>query len=209
MNTTPQPPFTTPSRCLSFVSLFKVFIITPLFILPLAFSSCLKDPEPAPYVPIAERPENFPAITTQGLGTFGCYIDGKPYIGGAYPWTQLSAEYNNGLLRIYSKRNKVNEPLNGIDIYYTRNDARITEPGIYELKFKDLAKDGYARYTHVYSNNYVPDSDEFYLDTVSLGKLTILRLDSRIISGLFEFSAYNKLYNRTVKITDGRFDISY
>ena len=62
----------------------------------------------------------------------------------------------------------------------------------------------------VYDNSPLVD-DIFRTDSTHTGKLTITALDkaNMIISGTFNFKAYNKVQNKTVTISNGRFRLKY
>ena len=49
----------------------------------------------------------------------------------------------------------------------------------------------------------------FITDSLHNGWIEILKADSvsKVISGRFEFDAYNTADNKTIRITDGRFDV--
>ena len=152
-------------------------------------------------------PEVLPPITTTGANTFGCYVDGKlwlPFGGVTYP--DLVGTYGSGHIYIYADRNHINEVNSTFTIEINKG---VYAKGMYNLSFKN-SLEGNSWYAY-YIYNGLPDSNRYFVDTVNTGTLNLLRLDtiSFIMSGTFQFNGYNKYLNKTVKITDGRFDIRY
>ncbi|MEX0967373.1 MAG: DUF6252 family protein [Bacteroidia bacterium] len=61
----------------------------------------------------------------------------------------------------------------------------------------------------VYDDNL--STDQYITDSSHVGTLTIAKLDrsSKIVSGIFQFNAYNKRQNKTVKVIQGEFQGEY
>ena len=117
----------------------------------------------------------------------------------------MNGSYGVGGINISAKKNSSSEPLSGISIQM-RN--YIFDTGLYSISFHSN-KEGAAFYYYNLLDTY--DSNQYNVDTVHSGSLHLLRLDSinHVVSGTFYFDAYNKYLNKTVKITDGRFDYHY
>jgi hypothetical protein len=186
--------------------LLSLFVITT--------TGC-KDDEPIKPIiisPSDDLDKTLPPITTTGAGTFGCLVDGEPWVARTnLPWTTLNASVGPGWvngqnLRVFAQRNKIGDIAKAVDISINNTILKVDDT-IY-LKFKDVIYDGSARYYFHHSDSSF-DNNYYWSDSSYVGTLLILRLDQYIISGTFEFEAFNKHYNKRVKITNGRFDIHY
>ena len=83
----------------------------------------------------------------------------------------------------------------------------VGKPGVYPLNFNKGIRPGALvpynyGYYHDGQNRYVTDSQH-------TGTVTITRADTvtGIISGAFEFTAYDAKTKQTVTVTEGRFDL--
>jgi hypothetical protein len=155
----------------------------------------------------------FPPETQTGLNTFGCYVDGQPFIpsttlsGNVHPinvhYTPASTPYYKaGFLSIQ-----------GIDARYSLDYAG-------NVFFQKLPVFGTGEYslTHVFNcvQPYDCDGGDYYNAKerksyfIENGRLTITKLDTvnKIISGRFSFVAKDTLGNRKV-VTKGVFDATY
>ena len=168
------------------------FISFVLSILLTNCDECKDDPNP-----ITEL-EKLPAATQQGKNTFGCLVDGKAWVTATS--TGAVAFYQENILAIGAKiTEKEREQSIGIDLYASNIELRqylLNEPSITGAQFTD--------YTDV---NKVCIYEK---ENLLKGILTITKYDpvNLIISGLFEFETVNTQCD-TVKITDGRFDLTY
>lgn len=186
--------------------LLSLFVITT--------TGC-KDDEPIKPIiigPSDDLDKTLPPITTTGAGTFGCLVDGEPWVARTnLPWTKLSASVGPGWvsgqnLRLYAKREKLGETSESIDISILNKLFKVNDT--IHLSFANLMYDGAASYYYHHSDSSF-DNNFYWADSTYIGTLVLLRLDQYIISGTFEFEAFNKHYNKRVKITNGRFDIHY
>ncbi len=178
------------------------------YILMLAFASCKsckKEVNPLP-------PE-----TQTGANTFGCLIDGQPYIpngsggfGGAKPITggyaytpqSCSSKYDVWVTT-YRK--------DGWDFsIYLENVGNKT--GKYPLKYTTPgAPTILCPPNHAIFYKYISPSETavYATDSEYTGEVTITRADTvnKIVSGTFFFKARRPATGETIEITNGRFDV--
>ena len=150
-----------------------------------------------------------PPATQVGANTFGCLINGIPWVpegyGGGSP--NLSIDYdpgfNNGIFGIAAYRKTVSDNTS-MAIGVGDSIRLINAPYTFNIGFKGL---GGAYYI-----------DSFYCERMSTdsshkssGFITISKLDrsTRIIAGSFEFTLFNANCGDTIKITNGRFDFKF
>jgi hypothetical protein len=136
-----------------------------------------------------------PPITSTGAGTFGCIIDGKVYVPYGYysdPMVQTTAD----MIVVYGGMEDVNFTL---AVHDTTDQIVEHKP----YRFEDQ-KGIYCKY-HTWQGK----SDCMYDEFPVSGYITFTKIDyeKHIISGVFEFTAFSSTCNRTVTITDGRFDL--
>jgi hypothetical protein len=151
-----------------------------------------------------------PQATQEGKNTFGCLIDGKPYIpNGGGSFSGIKPIYG-GFLVLSSKPYKL-----GIYVYtYEKSGQKI------EIYLNDylLGKhilnsntstipasvdpQDYASYTSVLGDKYITSSKY-------TGQITIIKADTAIgiVSGTFDFEAVTSI-GQTVTVTKGRFDVN-
>jgi hypothetical protein len=164
---------------------------------------------------IEPEPEELPPITTEGLNTAGCLVNGELWLpkpgGGLKPG--IDCEYypriegidpriwGGGLINLKKYDNI--EGNTGIDLFF----KDIYDTGIIPLILNDTTtnrnnKGGGTYRSSIYYNSTVNDSNS----------LTILKLDTvnNIISGTFQFDAINEEDDTdTIKIREGRFDVKF
>jgi hypothetical protein len=167
-------------------------------IFALCLSSCKKDE-------VCDHP-SLPCQTHEGKNTFGCLIDGVPFvaktsfsIGGA---VAVSGEFD--------------ESSNFLHVNGSREDS---QGNLEDLRFKCYVTDGISEYTmDVNTENYMGylnfsgSKCNYFHDPQDKGKVSITYHDSEknIISGTFFMSLVNPDCNPTVmNITNGRFDFGY
>ena len=171
-------------------------IIPFLLFLPLlTVVGCFSDDEPL-FTP-AER--SLPAITTEGLNTFGCYIDGElfgPLDSPGFAWNPIDADYwlngSGGFQLDCAQYDKQSDELLTMTL-----SSSFEAEGVYSIPlYDDLFVD--------YKNSL-----SYYLDTLSPRQVEILLIDleQAIVSGTFYFTAIAEDYSDTIKVTDGRFDV--
>ena len=169
-------------------------------LIAILFISCKKNIDP------------LPIETATGANTFGCKVNGVPYIpsGGDptiswYPveggWIK-DVDNNRGLnIRTVSGNTRF------IDIYIKVLDT----VGVYKLNYNTqpfpiaVRAENYGCYSTKNSNGsynrYVTNSQ--YTGEVHVKQI----LPGGIIAGTFHFTAYNQQTGETVSITEGRFDV--
>ena len=151
--------------------------------------------------------EKLPKLTQEGKNTFGCKINGKnwvPHGGGGFSGID---PVNGGFFRdintIYVRAYSENE---SVELYL----ENVYRTGEYSLNFTtipmpdNLNPKSYGLY--VVGNNNLRNL--FITSASYQGKVTISNLDTtnKIVSGTFEFTGGDDA-GKTVKITDGRFDV--
>ena len=154
------------------------------------FMGCKKDPQP-----LSEL-EKLPAATQEGKNTFGCLVDGKAWVTKSS--IDATAFYQEGILLITAIDSKQGMSLHIYDQILSEKNYNLNDPG----PFSNMANFGDYNCNGGYSttNQYIGNVQITHLDQ-SFGKW--------IISGTFEFEAYSEECQKTVKVTDGRFDLNY
>ena len=158
-------------------------------------TACFSDEDPL--FTTVER--SLPAITTEGLNTFGCYIDGElfgPLDSPGFAQDPLDAwytPYSNGGFQLvciqYNKETKSRKVMYMI--------SNFTGVGNYGFSF---IQESFTDFEN---------SKRFAIDTLSPNQIEILHLDieQAIVSGTFYFTAIAEDYSDTIQVTDGRFDV--
>ena len=166
-----------------------------LIILFLSFNSCSQEDN-------CENPTDcLPPATQTGAGTFGCLINGEPFVDisgrfncfyqlvdGKY-YFAIGAEDNDRL------------PQN---IYLSLNALELKEGKLYNLNL-DIENSAYAGAGFTFS---IGDSFGVYTNSQNTGEMKITKFDleKRIVSGTFSFKLEHPKTGEIVKITNGRFD---
>jgi hypothetical protein len=149
--------------------------------------------------------EQLPPATQTGAQTFGCLIDGKPFIPDNFGSGRPSAFY---------------QFVGGAYTSVIKGARRNDEPSI-SISIGALDIEGFSEQEYLLT---IEQSENFYglylldggivLDASTNiskpGKLNITRFDDKafIISGTFEFTVLDN-DGKEIKITDGRFDLNY
>ncbi|MCC4214160.1 hypothetical protein [Leeuwenhoekiella parthenopeia] len=144
-----------------------------------------------------------PPETQTGENTFGCLLDGEPFIprGGVNP---LDCVYQliDGE-RYFNLEAAMNDAgFNEIAISITTNAKEIIENQTYSL-VSEFEVGGV-------SGKYIFNGDIFDTDNQNSGKLTIthLDIDNQIVSGTFFFDVIDQ-NGELREIRDGRFDMKF
>lgn len=183
---------------------YFLFLVSSLILNALLFSRCTK--------------EKLPKATQEGKNTFGCKVNGKNWVpqgggpfsglepvnGGYQATYNFNITKNNVFIRAYNGESSIN--------IYLRSVERT---GVYPLNFDTGSSpnyrnpDNYGYYETEGNINGIIRSIEYYTTTQYTGRVNITRADTtnKIISGTFEFTAVNRETGKTVKVTDGRFDV--
>lgn len=164
----------------------------------------------------------FPAITTVGMDVLAFKMDAYEFVSHNLP-TSVSESIPDGkflltslykhnvLARSYefrvSSHNQKMQRAERLQIDYLGPNP-LQEGGKYkigELK----SKEDIGLVTVVFQNYRAPVERVYY--SAIEGEMEVLKLDTvaKVISGTFHFSAVMKTTNDTIKIKDGRFDLSY
>lgn len=169
----------------------RTLLLSFAIILLFSCESCDNDPKPKTEL------EKLPPMTQSGKNTFGCLVNGKAWI------TKTSIDavafYQSGLFQI---------------------GAQIEEPDREQVIGLTISNGVVANFSYDLSNDPVHEATFSWIlengicfyegeNTLS-GSLTLFELDEskRIASGIFEFVTVNDECD-TIKVTDGRFDVTY
>jgi hypothetical protein len=159
------------------------------------------DKEDKPSNPI----DQLPPATQTGAGTFGCLINGVPYVdnsgffncfyqlvNGEY-YFNVTANFNNKIPKIIS---------------LSTNNLEINLNNTYQLLSRSNGN-FYAEVT--FDNNPPLFLNDNTTNTFDTGAITItkLSLQNSIISGTFDFQIRDSINNKTYNITKGRFDAQF
>jgi hypothetical protein len=175
-----------------------VLIVALLLSIPFLYTSCEKPPDPIPPPTPAPCDTCLPAITTEGKRTFGCRINGKVWLPKSGGFT---LSYFNNKINISAVK-PLSAPQERERIHF---DIRpINDTGYFKFPNSDLSL---ATFTYSPSIERIND---YVVDIATKGYLHITRFDYEggVISGTFEFDAYNS-QGDTVHVTDGRFDLYF
>ena len=158
--------------------------------------SCDKDND-KPTNPVSQLP---PATQT-GENTFGCLINGEPFV--VSNTSNQTAIYQDGGLLIGGQKN-INNNLTQVSMFISEANigAIIAENNIYVLNSNSVPKGEY----------YIENQNCFYFTSSNYsGSITITKLDNInfIVSGTFEFKSISDNCEGIIDITNGRFDLQY
>ena len=182
-----------------------------LYVLFFAFASCKSCKKE---LTTADLIAQLPPETQTGANTFGCLIDGVPFVptgtgSFTYPDYPIIGGYRNALPPVYYNRTNVEisarKPYTNLS-FYIRN---VNQVGTYNLNSNvspnTVNPQNYALY--ITSGDALPET-EYITTTVYTGQVEITKADTvnRIVAGRFSFKAVNKASGKTVEITNGRFD---
>ncbi|MCW5923524.1 MAG: hypothetical protein KIS77_14365 [Saprospiraceae bacterium] len=182
-----------------------------LMLVALWLLACYKD-APPPYV--KPDPCPWPEITTQGLNTFGCKINGKEWV----PCVDIYGAVV-GLRPIdCTLRESDRSNFLGVDASYSMSSISDTS-NLFFLGLKPL-KEGvinpqdlaHLRIKFSLSYNGGLSSTSWSADSSGIGTtIEILRLDTsqNIIAGKFSSLLFANAGGDTLVLTDGRFDLKY
>lgn len=172
--------------------LLKFFSISMIFL----FVSCNKTEAPS-------EPK-LPEITTEGLGTFGCLVNGEIWLPQSdnYLFPKSKAKYNEFSNTLIIQAVYDNSDLNIFDFLKVKCVASeigqftIPEPPASEVVMSKTKEEMSC-----------VDFKTPYRDT----KIEILRLDTinDIVSGTFDYGWGFNACGDSVLITEGRFDLKY
>ncbi len=152
-------------------------------------TACFSD-DPSKEEPI----DQLPPLTTTGERTFGALINNKAYIAKGV--SQVRAFYQGG----------------GVQI--SANVDTSTEDWELEFLIKSLIQ---PNMKYILNSNHTGTFEEqiknceYITGDTYVGKINIIHLDEKnfIMSGTFEFDAWDDDYQEVIHVTDGRFDLKY
>jgi len=143
--------------------------------------------------------EKLPPLTTSGENTFGCLVNGVAF--AVTNTSRMSAIYQGINQRALSLSGEIDnsEVDENVSMFIGNT---IKEGEKYQL---DNATTHKGKYDNQIGNCIYETSSIFQ------GYIYISKLDSLdyLLAGTFEFDAYSKDCQDTVRITDGRFDMQY
>ncbi len=161
-----------------------------------------------------------PDATQRGANTFGCLVNGQP-------WTPSSggsgAPGSRGMVGGYFGPYTY-VPVNSVWLQIYRNNGTtmqlfvhsVDKPGRYPLNFDtypDIGGTEDSKGFGLYASNgaTIDDPDYTYI-TTSIKKgyvnFTVADTNTTQLSGTFEFDAIDTQTGKTIKVTDGRFDLN-
>lgn len=185
-----------------------IIFFSVLLVFCFTFSVCKKD-DPG-------CPPGLPCATQTGENTFGCYIDGEPWVAEIAPniWDptvhKIEAQYdesNYGMDYknfLYLKGGQYNDSING---FLSISIRPLKTEGLYfSNQVEYLNASGLITYLE---NGQTLDAVSFTLDTFYYYSIEITHLDTikKIVAGRFAFTGTS--LKDTVIVTDGRFDVKY
>jgi hypothetical protein len=185
-------------------SFSKTLLCIPILFVSIA-SSCKKD---------KNESDGLPPLTFEGKNTIGCKINGVPWVpkgkfgGGVAIYPTSGGYYGDPFFPGRHILIKTNDPDSYINLF-CRNYAGdgYIPPGKYNLdRSTQVFPFGYGE-IHSYGHlNF--NGKDYVTDSLHTGWIEILKSDTLkgIVSGRFEFTAYNPTDGKTYHITEGRFD---
>ncbi|MCC4213877.1 DUF6252 family protein [Leeuwenhoekiella parthenopeia] len=144
-----------------------------------------------------------PTETQTGENTFGCLLDGEPFIpGGGINPLDCVYQFVNGGYYFSVQGSNIDGDNFGRRISIGTENLELSEGSTYQLLEEE---DGKANGTFFYSTLKSDTSIN------NSGELTITKLDTenQIISGTFWFDVIHPYTNEIAKIREGRFDMQY
>lgn len=153
-----------------------------------------------------------PPATQTGENTFGCLINGEPFVPGIYVWDPLSHK----LLSSYDESNYGLQDNNRFYVQAVyRADSCFTSISFGLMPITSIGTylsnqlDYYGVHSYIFTNE---SKGDYSLDTSTPHYITLVKLDTikNIASGIFEMDLRN--INDTsdvLQIRKGRFDVRY
>ena len=159
--------------------------------------SCCNKEDDNPQNPI----DQLPLATQTGANTFGCLINGEPFV--VSNTSNQTAIYQDGGLLIGGQKS-INNNLTQVSIFISETSIGeiISENNSYVLNSNSVPKGEY----------YIENQNCFYFTSSNYsGSITITKLDNInfIVSGTFEFKSISDNCEGIIDITNGRFDLQY
>jgi hypothetical protein len=150
-----------------------------------------------------EPKRELPPITSKGLNTFGCLIDGELFlfedVFELFADTKMHyTVYRDSLLEISAKERSSNSSVYLETIYHRgQKTINLYNPNAYAE----------GRITQYINFSTKLGGARYFIIKNDLGKLRLIRDDDIAIAGTFSFDAIGEDFGDTIRITEGRFDI--
>ncbi|HRZ31582.1 DUF6252 family protein [Flavobacterium sp.] len=159
--------------------------------------SCCNNDDDKPQNPI----DQLPPATQTGANTFGCLINGEPFVVSNK--SNQTAIYQGGGLLIGGQKS-IDNNFSQVSIFISETSIGeiISENNSYVLNSNSVPKGEY----------YIENQNCFYFTSSNYsGSITITKLDNInfIVSGTFEFKSISDNCEGIIDITNGRFDLQY
>jgi hypothetical protein len=149
-----------------------------------------------------------PPATQIGANTFGCLVNGVPWVPqGSNGTNNLSIDYDPGLNNGYFSIQAYNATSVGISYFIVgMKDSVNMFDNNEQIKIGPINLGAILFSDEQFCRRYSDD-----LITYSKGEIVITTLDrfKRIISGIFQASLFTPNCGDTIKITKGRFDFKF
>lgn len=180
----------------------KNLLLATLLLLLFSNMQCDKSttpPEPEPELTL-------PLITTQGLNTIGCKIDGKVWV----PYSNTLAS-DPAMVVVVDRNNNWQFGFSGKQRKYSDVARNILELNVVKIYSDTIyLLDKYSKSGSFAA--FFPNYNEVFFTTTSTNNIIkIIKFDSinQIISGSFSFDVVDSLKIVKHKITEGRFDLRF
>lgn len=156
-------------------------------------SSCNKDDDPI--TPI----DQLPPATQTGAGTFGCLVNGQPFIDNSGSFNCFYQLVNGGY---YFGIEGTDEKYDIVDIGLFTNEKLIEDGQTYVL-LENIPGNAFGSGYFLSTNNSGEGATTNESENGQL-KITKLDFENFIVSGTFSFDLLNPTTGETVKIRNGR-----
>ena len=170
-------------------------ILFVLALLPvLLAAACTKADDDTLTTPLDE----LPPATQVGANTFGCLINGVPFVnqGGGLSVQNINANYSNNPSRLF---------VNAFDYSNGSENARIVSLRIYDPEINGSVPP--TSWTCIVMRDGGEIEYSIILDSYNI---EISRFEDNIAAGTFDMKAISNISNTdTLTVTNGRFDVIY
>jgi hypothetical protein len=199
-----------------FKSTFTPFLLATALLLML-LTACCKEKNQPPEEPIPDNPWGLPNATETGESTFGCLLDGKPWVAeiglgifdpSARPLDMYYDETTTG--KYYNNNWDVtgsSQPKDSTREYISISAYKFDKSG--QLNWPQHKLRAYLSLRTTIPRRFI----DYDLDTLLPYRVEITKLDTvnNICAGRFEFFATRNKNNLrdTIHVTEGRFDEKY
>lgn len=149
--------------------------------------------------------DDLPAPTTEGLNTFGCKINGKPWIADG-----VRNDQGPAAKAIEVEYKQLSDSTFYLLIHTNASTKDRVQLSIPKGKLRDKVFDLEYRNDEPFAIYYDSNFRLFTSRTPGSGKITFTRFDPKnhVVSGMFEFTGEYIVDKSTVRVTEGRFDIN-